>query len=377
MAEATAAVSGKGILRIYHLPVGQGSATLIVGPDNTAVLVDAGKGGEKNNAKILALLDKLQIKQLSWVIATHNHADHIGGFARGRGGPKSVLFGKDGTPGKAGVDDDNDGVTDWGPAGKCGEPAPDPEEINAAGSDDVFPAQGIAYGGETCDDEGNKIFRRFYEIIHARPQTKIITFDTYENADKAFSMPINLGSGAKLRFVIGNGYVAGQKERLPGINDPNEKSIGVYVEYGGFDYFIGGDLGAREEKAIGDVLVSFSDSPKKDPADAFQVGHHGSEGSSDEEFLSKIKPETAVISVGRNNFGHPAGIVLLRLAQISGMRVVFMTDKPEGNFFIAPSYADRVQLIISEAPIVITTDGKKTYTIEAGQGFNKTYPVDQ
>ena len=47
--------------------------------------------------------------------------------------------------------------------------------------------------------------------------------------------------------------------------------------------------------------------------DILKVGHHGSKTSSIEEFLNMVSPETAVVSVGRNNrYRHPHGEVLER-----------------------------------------------------------------
>ena len=43
------------------------------------------------------------------------------------------------------------------------------------------------------------------------------------------------------------------------------------------------------------------------------VSHHGSAGSSDADFLAAISPETAVISVGKNDYGHPSSQAMLRL----------------------------------------------------------------
>ncbi len=40
-------------------------------------------------------------------------------------------------------------------------------------------------------------------------------------------------------------------------------------------------------------------------ADVLKVGHHGSDGASSELFLSFVKPKTAIISVGKNKYGHP------------------------------------------------------------------------
>jgi len=43
------------------------------------------------------------------------------------------------------------------------------------------------------------------------------------------------------------------------------------------------------------------------------VAHHGSSTSSTEEFLDSVTPDVAVISVGKNNFGHPSEEVLQRM----------------------------------------------------------------
>jgi len=51
-------------------------------------------------------------------------------------------------------------------------------------------------------------------------------------------------------------------------------------------------------------------------ADTLKVGHHGSESSSSENFLSFIQPKQAVISVGRNRYGHPSRRVLKHLERV-------------------------------------------------------------
>lgn len=56
--------------------------------------------------------------------------------------------------------------------------------------------------------------------------------------------------------------------------------------------------------------------------DILKVGHHGSKTSSAEAFLKVVKPEVAVISVGRKNrYGHPYEAVLKRL-QDFGARIL-------------------------------------------------------
>jgi len=58
------------------LDVGQGDSILIRTPANKAILIDA----SDNQAKVPALLTSLGVTSLDLVIATHPHADHIGGM---------------------------------------------------------------------------------------------------------------------------------------------------------------------------------------------------------------------------------------------------------------------------------------------------------
>ena len=67
----------EGSCTVYFLDVGQGDSELIV-TDNAAILIDAGvpSAGET----VLADLQKYGITRLDWIIVTHPHSDHIGGF---------------------------------------------------------------------------------------------------------------------------------------------------------------------------------------------------------------------------------------------------------------------------------------------------------
>ena len=61
------------------------------------------------------------------------------------------------------------------------------------------------------------------------------------------------------------------------------------------------------------------------------VGHHGSKYSSTREFLDAVRPETAVISVGDNSYGHPTDEALLRL-MAAGCEI-YRTDL-QGNILL-------------------------------------------
>lgn len=66
-----------GALRLLSLDVGQGDATLLTTPEGRHVLVD---GGPEQYA-VANTLRRLGIDTIDIIIASHNHADHIGGLS--------------------------------------------------------------------------------------------------------------------------------------------------------------------------------------------------------------------------------------------------------------------------------------------------------
>jgi competence protein ComEC len=97
--------------------------------------------------------------------------------------------------------------------------------------------------------------------------------------------------------------------------DVNEDSAVLLVEYRGFQALFAGDAGFPAEAAMSRALR---------PVDLLKVGHHGSRGSTSEEWLARLHPMVAVISVGRNDYGHPAPATLARLSR--GASEVRRTD---------------------------------------------------
>lgn len=96
----------------------------------------------------------------------------------------------------------------------------------------------------------------------------------------------------------------------------NEDSIVLLVQYGDFRALLMGDAGHVAEAAMQGTLP---------PVNLLKVGHHGSAGASSAGFLATIRPQVAVISVGRHNpYGHPAPQTLVSLSQIGAM--TFRTD---------------------------------------------------
>jgi len=65
-------------LRIYHIDVEQGDATLFVAPNGKTLLVDSGRNGD--GRRIKAVMDRAGVTQIDFFVATHYHSDHYGGI---------------------------------------------------------------------------------------------------------------------------------------------------------------------------------------------------------------------------------------------------------------------------------------------------------
>jgi competence protein ComEC len=68
----------QGRLQIYALDVGQGDSSLIITPEGKSVLIDAGP--PQTGDEVVAALRKRDVRSLDLAVATHPHADHIGGM---------------------------------------------------------------------------------------------------------------------------------------------------------------------------------------------------------------------------------------------------------------------------------------------------------
>jgi competence protein ComEC len=129
---------------------------------------------------------------------------------------------------------------------------------------------------------------------------------------------INLGEGVRMNFLL-----PGEEAKT----DENENSLVGMLVFGDFHALFTGDIGKGTEGLL--PLGSIK-------ASVLKVPHHGSGGASSEEFLTGVKPRISVVSVGKNNFGHPSSDVLKRLS--SSGSLVYRTDE--------------------NGAVIITTDGK-------------------
>ncbi|MDO8499807.1 MAG: MBL fold metallo-hydrolase [bacterium] len=147
----------------------------------------------------------------------------------------------------------------------------------------------------------------------------------YVNSERAeaISAPSEMTiGGARLEFLFPDASLPLDSKILTGNND----SIVFRLSNAGKNYLFTGDAEAPIEEAL--LNRYCADQPVDCPAlrsDFLKAGHHGSDTSSGEKFLAAVAPKQALISVGKNSYGHPSFRVLMRMKR-AGVEV-WRTDE--------------------------------------------------
>jgi competence protein ComEC len=68
-------------LEIYYIDAEGGQATLFVSPGGQSVLVDTGFSGTRDPGRIMEAIRAAHVQQIDYLLITHYHGDHIGGYA--------------------------------------------------------------------------------------------------------------------------------------------------------------------------------------------------------------------------------------------------------------------------------------------------------
>ncbi|NLY46170.1 MAG: DNA internalization-related competence protein ComEC/Rec2 [Tissierella sp.] len=99
--------------------------------------------------------------------------------------------------------------------------------------------------------------------------------------------------------------------------DSNNSSMVSILRTNGTNILLTGDIEREAEYLIKDKII--------DDIHIIKVPHHGSNTSSTDEFLQSIRPQDAIIQVGRNNlYNHPSDEVLNRYNSLGA--AVYRTD---------------------------------------------------
>jgi competence protein ComEC len=67
-------------LSVHFMDVGQGDASFVELPNGKTMLIDAGDAGRGD--EVVSYVERLGCSGIDFIVATHPHADHIGGMAR-------------------------------------------------------------------------------------------------------------------------------------------------------------------------------------------------------------------------------------------------------------------------------------------------------
>lgn len=226
------------VLRITFLDVGQGDAAVVQAPEGQIALIDAGR------RDIVPLLREMNVDEIDLLVATHPHADHIGGMAR-------VI--------------------------------------------ETIPVRFFMDNGEP---HTTATYRRLIAMLEARPEITYL---------EATPRTLSLGSAAIEVLPL-----------LPrGTAELNDRSVGLVLRYGSFTALLSGDSEVRQLTH----LVGLDAVPA---LTLLKAPHHGSDNGFTWSFLQAARPRVVVISVGRNNYGHPRQAALDAYAATA--RETFRTD---------------------------------------------------
>jgi beta-lactamase superfamily II metal-dependent hydrolase len=146
----------------------------------------------------------------------------------------------------------------------------------------------------------------------------------------------------------------------------NNYSAVLKLTYGETSFLFQGDAEKESEE---DILKSAYGS--KLEADVIKIGHHGSSSSTTREYLLGVKPEYAVIMVGKDNdYGHPHKETLGLLSQ-KGIKV-YRTD--EQGTIVAESDGKNISFSVNTASASVKTkeaESEKLYVDSSGKGLIK------
>jgi competence protein ComEC len=154
---------------------------------------------------------------------------------------------------------------------------------------------------------------------------------------------LNTGQVRLYTLHDGHQFNPGRDIRLDVLNPPpglftdtsddiNNNSIVLKLTYRDVSFLLTADIGMDAEMLLAGNRADLRSSVLK-------VAHHGSRGSTSDEFLSIVKPSAAVISAGAvNRFGHPHRETLDRLNAVLENSNIFITANRGNVEFITDGY---------------------------------------
>ncbi len=272
----------KSSVRVTFLDVGQGDACLIELPDGQTVLIDAGAQYDQldmGRAVVGPYLWDLGIRRLDHVIGTHPQLDHIGGLPWILEKFEVGRFWSNGVP----------------------REEPFYQRLLHALQNTRVTESKALQGIPILEAGGCRMV-----VLNPPPEGR--------GAESAINQPSSLISSASTGTKLNNASVVTQ------------------LDCGPHSFLFAADLETEG-------LLRMKDPAASQPIQVVKVPHHGARSSLAPAWIHTLKPEVAVISVGRRNpYGHPSPQVLAAYAQEEAR--LYRTDR-DGAVVVTGSLADR------------------------------------
>lgn len=246
-----------GNLHITFCDVGQGDAVYILFPDGRDMLVDGGP----NNAVLECLGNHMPFwdRRIDMVVLTHPEKDHVQGLIEvlARYNVGYVL--------RSQVANTSDGY----------------QALEAVRVQKKIPLKFLTAGDHVRVGSTTLSFvwPSKAKIAEAARSSEVAKLRGYDNVLGVQATPDNL----------------------------NEYSLVFFLRYGAFDAFFTGDADIQVESGYRGTKLADG------RVEVLKVPHHGSKTGFTDAFISWLRPAMSVISVGKNNYGHPAPEVLEKL----------------------------------------------------------------
>lgn len=162
-----------------------------------------------------------------------------------------------------------------------------PDQDHIAGLASVLENYQVGAFIESRAESDSQIANRVKELTQEK---NVNNFKAEKNIDLKFLE-------ADLKIILAD---EGMKD------DTNVGSVVTKLTFGQNTFLFTGDLPSSEEANLADQADI--------RAEVLKVAHHGSKYSTSQEFLDVVDPQTAIISVGKNNrYGHPSEETIERL----------------------------------------------------------------
>ena len=160
----------------------------------------------------------------------------------------------------------------------------------------------------------------------------------------------------------------------PRLNNPNDLSVGLRLDYRGRSFLFVGDMEDGAEETWLDRLTP--DLRKLADVDVLKVGHHGSDTSSTPAFVALVSPRLALVSCGAPDVGTNTGYKHPRLSTVETYDAWFAAHPPaaidpapkqlsaydaEKKKWVKVARPQGLYLTVLDGNLTVETDGTNYY----------------